>query len=104
MEQSKIMGYAINQLGRDLIQAQDAIERDKAIENALNSEKMNKLQQAVDPDRLHEKTQSIRQNQRIMDEVHISPEARGLYRSAQGTAPESKSSPEPLNDASLPEG
>lgn len=98
------MGYVVNQLGRDLIHAQDAVERDKAIENALNSEKMNKLQQAVDPDRLHEKTQSIRQNQRIMDAVHISPEARNLYRTEQETAPESKSLPEPSSDSSLPEG
>ena len=79
VSQTKLAGYVAEQLGQQLANAKNATERGEILRNAANSQKAAQLQAKANPDRVHDKGQSVQENQELLDRVHISQKAQALY-------------------------
>jgi len=83
VSQAKLAGYVAKQVGHQLTNAQNAAEQKEILRNAANSQKAAQLQARANPDRTHDKYQGAKENEELLDRVHISPKAQALYHAHQ---------------------
>lgn len=80
MDQTRITGALSERLAEELLNAKNSLERNQNMKDIANSQQADHLQDAADPERVHDKMQSVQDNERIMDQVHISEKAQAMYR------------------------
>ncbi len=95
VSQAKIAGYVAKQLGQQLANAQSAAEQKEILKNAANSQKAAQLQAHANPDRTHGKYQGVKENEELLDRVHISPKAQALYHAHEAKL---KGAPEKIHE------
>jgi predicted nucleotidyltransferase len=80
MDPTKVTGTLSERLAEELLNVKNSLERNQTLKNAANSQQADHLQDAVEPERLHDKMQNVQENERVMDQVHISEKAQAMYR------------------------